>query len=102
MKLYFIKHKPTGYYLPEPVGRMGRGGSHTEPDPDSNNARIFRTPRAAKNALTAWLRGKVVAHRGMSSGGPDFYAEYYEDLELVPVPSRKREEMEIVELELSL
>lgn len=26
--LYAIKHIPTGYYMPEPTGRMGRGSSH--------------------------------------------------------------------------
>lgn len=30
-KLYAIRKKGTDLYLPEPVGRMGRGGSHVEP-----------------------------------------------------------------------
>lgn len=102
MKLFFIKHKPTGHFMPEPTGRMGRGGSHTEPDPNSDNARIFRTKRSAANALASWLRGKVYAHRGQSSAGPDWDSEYYEDLSIEKIESRKREDMEIVEVEFSL
>lgn len=102
MKLWLIRHKPTGWYMPEPLGRMGRGGSHTEPDPISDNARIFRSKRAATNALSSWLRGKVHATRGHSSGGPDYMDEYYEDLSIEKIASRKKDLMEIVEVELVL
>lgn len=40
--------------------------------------------------------------RGRTTSGPDFYEEYYEDLELEPVPSRRKDEMEIVEKEIFL
>lgn len=103
---WLIRHKPTGGYLPEPIGRMGRGGSHVEPvvhtDDPATTPRIFQSERAAKNALAAWLRGKYVAHRGSYSGGPDFDVDYYEDIEIVPVPGRKREEMEIISADLVL
>lgn len=37
INLYAICHNPTGKYLPQPVGRNNRGGSHVEPeDPDTH------------------------------------------------------------------
>lgn len=98
MKLFFIRHKPSGHYLPEPAGRMGRGGSHVEPCSNPDEARIFRSKLSASRALTAWLRGKV--HH--SSGYDSWNNEYYEDNDLEPVPSRKREDMEIIEKEIDL
>lgn len=99
MKIPFsaIRHKPTGFYLPEPLGRLGRGGSHVEPTADQR-PRLFPTKRGAVLALGAWLKGKV--HH--SSGYDSFSQEHYESTHLEPVPSRKREEMEIVEVELEL
>lgn len=104
MNLYFIRQKSTGYYLPEPNGRAGRGGSHTEPNPDSSLARIFRSERSAKIALNAWLKGKYVADRWCSDGHPgnDWEPNYYEDIRIVPVPQRKREDMEIVSAKIPM
>lgn len=96
MNLYFIRHKPTGHYMPEPMGRQGRGGSHTEPDADKNKARIFRTERSAKMALSMWLKGKFYADRG----GYDY--DFYEDITVVPVTERNRDEMEIVKKKVGL
>lgn len=103
MKLFFIRHIPTGLYLPEPGGRNGRGGSHTEPGP-ADNARIFRSQRSAKIALNAWLKGKYVADRGYSDGHPgnDWERDYYEELSVIPQPHRKLFEMEIIEKEIFL
>lgn len=81
---------------------MGRGGSHVEPtDPAKTRPRVFHTERAAKIALNAWLKGKVVCNRGVyydHERTPD----YYEDTTIVPVPTRKRDEMTIVERVLDL
>ena len=100
IKFWVIRHKPTGHLLPVATGRDGRGGSHVEPQPPSVYSRLFRTERVAKGFLTSWLKGKVVADRGVSEGHPgnDWEKDYYEDLSTIPVPSRKREEMEVVEL----
>ena len=97
--LYFIRHKPTGHYLPEPAGRMGRGGSWVEPkSPDDALPRIFVTKRSATNALASWLRDRV--HH---SCGYDAYAcEYYEDTEIEAVVERKRDDMEIMTREFEL
>ena len=99
-----IRHKPTGYMLPVAKGRDGRGGSHVEPVEPSVDTRLFRSERAAKGFLTTWLKGKVVAERGMDPGHPgnDWESEYYEDLKTVPVPTRKREEMEVATMVMKL
>lgn len=104
MKIFFIRHKPTGHYIPEPEGRNGRGGSHLEPSPDKDKARIFRSERSAKIFLSSWLKGKYVADRGYSDGHPgnDWERDYYEDVSIVPVSSRVREDMEIIEKEIIL
>jgi hypothetical protein len=89
-QLFAIRHNPSGLFLPNPMGRGGRGGSHLEPS--SENPRLFPTKRGAHNALQMWLKGKYTANRGYDS----FSNEYYEELELIPQPSRKKEEMEVV------
>ncbi|MDR3436385.1 hypothetical protein [Telmatospirillum sp.] len=98
--LYAIQHKPTGFFLPEPGGRMGRGGSHVEPtDPDIKVPRTFPTKRGAQNALAMWLKGKFVASRGVSEDH-EGNRDYYENLEVIPQPNRKREEMAVVPMQL--
>lgn len=104
--LFAIKHKPTGFYLPEPLGRMGRGGSHTEPvdcSGDNENPRLFVTKLGASRALSAWLQGKFNAERTWESDGEGFGGGYYvDDLPSVtPQPHRKKEEMEVVEFHLT-
>jgi hypothetical protein len=96
-----IRHNPTGYLIPMAQGRDGRGGSHMEPAPASVDTGLFRSERAAKGFLTTWLKGKVVADRGMDSGAPECDPEYYEKLRTIQIRSRKREEMEIVKATLT-
>ena len=96
MNLWFIRHIPSGGYLPEPTGTDGRGGSHTEPSL-TDPPRVFRTERSARSALIAWLRGKVFRKYGHCDDG-----EYWEDVYTVRVPSRKKEEMEVVVREVVL
>lgn len=104
MKFYFIRHKPTGHYIPRPEGRNGRGGSHLEPIPDTDKARIFLSERAAKSFLGQWLQGKFVADRGYGAGHPgnDWDPDYYEDITVIPQPHRIREDMEIIVKEIIL
>ena len=102
--MWAIRHKPTGFMLPNPKGHSGRGGSFVDPqDPKEIHPRLFITQLAAKRALIAWLRGK---HKG------NYETEYSEwDGEpysvcigyvVVAVPSRKAEDMEVVEIELKV
>jgi hypothetical protein len=102
--LYAIRHKPTGFMLPEPTGRQNRGSSHTEPVDCTNELpRLFQSELAAKRSLTQWLRGKHIAVMGTEYD--DFSGRaytYQECTEVFPQPHRKREDMEVVEITLSV
>ena len=98
---YAIRHNPTGGYLPVPKGRAGRGGSFVEPFVFKNGfaqqqIRFFHTEQAAKSALGMWLKGEFHCYRRKD--------DYWEEIEttIIPVPTRKREEMEIVKIEIKL
>lgn len=54
--MYAIRHVPTGFFMPEPTGRCGRGSSHWEPIQQAEHIRLFRFERSAKSALTQWHR----------------------------------------------
>jgi hypothetical protein len=85
MTFWFIRHKTTGKYFPEPVGRMGRGGSFTEATDDGSKARIFISEVAAKRFLGAWVK-----------------SECYENTEIKEIPSRNRNDYEIIYRTISL
>ena len=97
MIYYAIRHKPTGKYLPGWGSRRGRRGfTHDTPhDPKVVPPRLFSEQRYAKIALKHWLKGKTSVWQ---SGDP--FEGYDEDWKTFPVPSRKADEMEIVELRL--
>ena len=62
MSLQFYALKAdNGWYIPHPLGRNGRGGTHVElVDPASGIApRLFNNEGSAKAALRWWLRGAV-------------------------------------------
>ena len=93
MIFYAIRHKPTGLYLPR---REARGATHREPTAALQQARFWHRERDAKGFLTVWLQGKASMREYQDWQG-DYDVEYSVD----PVPTRKREEMEIVRLELT-
>ncbi len=99
LDFYVIKHIPTGHYLPAPVGRGGRGGSHVEPvaASEASPPRLFHNEKSAKTALTAWLKGVVTVDRR-----EDIWGEWYETWHIKPMPHRKREEMAVVPARLVL
>lgn len=100
--MWAIRHKPTGFMLPNPKGRSGRGGSFVDPqDPKETHPRLFFTQLAAKRALIAWLRGKHEGNYEMeydewSGKGYQICIGYV----VVPIPNRKAEEMEVIEIQL--
>ena len=102
--MWAIRHEPTGFMLPNPKGHNRRGGSFVDPqDPNEIHPRLFITQLAAKRALIAWLRGK-------HEGAYDFEYSDYDNKSyqvcvgyvVVPVPSRKAEDMEVVEIEMKV
>ena len=89
---WIIRHIPSGNIIPQATGFIGRGGTHVEPlNPSLSHPKLFKSSRSAKGWLTIWLKGKQIRHSYQSFDG-----EYNETVETTPVPSRKRDEMEIV------
>lgn len=101
MKRWAVKHIPTGHYIPEPNGRRGRGGSHVDPNPDSNIARLFMSERAAKIYITSYCKGKVL-HETDYSCDYEGNRDGFEFNTIVPQPNRLKEDFEIIPLEIKL
>lgn len=84
-----IRHNPSGGFLPQMTsyGFTRCSPSKTEPP------RLFTKPGAAKQALDRWLQGA-------------WFEGYFDDdqnrqdVKIVPQPERRRQDMEIVEIEL--
>jgi hypothetical protein len=105
MKVFAIRHKPTGEFMPTRMSRNGFGGWSwwREPaygKPFDPTPRLFPSKQGAQNALTAWMQGRWVTIT-VHSGGWESPEETR-----VPVPEktetpRVREDMEIVELALT-
>lgn len=104
MKIFFVRHIKTKLYIPNPYGRQGRGGSHTEPTDPGDNARIFLSERSAKLFIGTWAKGKYVCDRGVSYGNPgnDWEDDYYEEVSIIPVESRNKADMEVITREIDL
>lgn len=69
MSLQFYALKAdNGWYVPHPLGRNGRGGTHVElVNPASGIApRLFNNEGSAKAALRWWLSGAVSVNRSVS------------------------------------
>lgn len=88
LTLYAVRHIPTGHYIPD---HKGRRGTYVEPQADVI-PRLFKQEYQAKGYLTIWLQGKITVRHNE-------YGE--EDWDTQPIPSRKREEMEVVPVTLS-
>ena len=91
---FAIRHIPTGYYLPEPKGRYGRGGSWVKPvDANYELPRLFNTLRGAKIALTAYCKGE---HDGDYEDVDGLY--WCIGYNIVPHTQRVRADFEIVQI----
>jgi hypothetical protein len=112
MKVWSIRHKPTGAWMPSRMSRSRGGGwSSWIPGPPQDgwggcdgydkNPRIFFSLPSARNALTMWLQG-VWESRVVTTTDWEGFPDDYDDLTVrTPPVERKREDMEIVELELT-
>lgn len=88
LNLYAIQHTPTGYFMPERKGTRG----YTNDTPKlwlTHTPRLFRTARAARNALTWWLKGTT-----MIVWGGEYHDETH--LKTTPQSGRNAEDMAVV------
>ncbi len=105
MKVFAIKHKPSGEWMPHRMNRAPGGWSHWTPGaaedkPHDMNPRLFFTLQSARNALTMWLQGKWERHQGTNHSYFDGPEDYDNMIVNTPSVPRCRGDMEIVELEL--
>lgn len=96
MKAFAIRHKPSGLFLPMRF-RKSRGFTHDEPS--AGIPRLFPKRVAAAAALRCWLKGEW--EESFTQGE---YGEYEPSgpEPKIPKPDRKPEEMEVVQLTISL
>lgn len=94
MRLWIIRHKPTGKHLPQPQGRRFRGFTHTEPvafdGKPEHLPRLFGNPHTAQRALTSWLKGKVCVSYDYEGALDSWKVKtcvdrHPEDMEIVPI-----------------
>lgn len=85
MFVYAIREKATGKYIPN-LRAGTKGGTHLEFE-ETRKPRLFPSEGSARSFIGNWLQGKMSNnHDGKR--------------EITPVPSRKRENIEIVEFEM--
>lgn len=117
MKVWVVKHKPTGEWMPARMNRQGRGGwswwiPGTVPDGLAGcsngfdkNPRVFFTRVSAQRAASQWLRGPMATREHFQGSGYFEPPESYTTVDLVEVPGippRRPQDLEIVEGELTL
>lgn len=108
LKAWAIRHKPTGKMMPKFDTRTGNGASFWCPEgggmsPGKNPVvRLFKSKLAASRSLQQWLRGThdAVKEWEYDDGGYGGRYEVTIGTEVTPAPSRKKEDMEIVEFNL--
>ena len=99
-RFFVIRHIPTQLLLPARVPatiwEFDDNGMH-EP-------RLFRTKRAAMNCATCWAQGTWARESRTESNGWEYGPGYTYLAEAVPtaVPGRKREDLEVLPVELVL
>lgn len=97
MIFYAIRQKSTGFFLPQ-IPRK-KGYTFTDPeDPTKVIPRFFRRKQDAQCALKYWLAGKYDAKY---TGCEDYTVELV-GFEVIPVPSRKSEDMEVIEVSIGV
>lgn len=93
MKVYCVRQKSTGLFIPRLETGKRRGGSHLEPS-NEREPRIFHNKAAASAFISTWVKGIYKPE--------DFYLDTQGNevgggLEIEPQPHRKKDDMEIVE-----
>ncbi len=98
MKVYAIRHKPSGRFMP--YRRNSRGASYDEPTADMAKGempRLFPTQDSARRTLVAWLQGIWKDEYYDTIDGPD-----YTGPAPTKQPDRKKDDMEIIILTLAI
>lgn len=100
MEFYVIRHKPSQTLLPARV--YATHFDFTIPG-DVEEPRLFKTARAAKNCATCWAQGHWSAEIKTDSDGWEHPSYEYQDCP-VPQPKagRRREDLEVLKVELRL
>jgi hypothetical protein len=93
MKVYCIRQKSTGLFIPRFKTGQRRGGSHLEPS-NEREPRVFHNALAARAFLSSWLQG---IHKHDTYIDMDGVQD--DGVSIVPQPHRKKDDMEIVEFE---
>jgi hypothetical protein len=94
MKVYAVRQKSTGLFIPRLETGKRRGGSWLEPS-NEREPRIFHNKQAARAFLSNWLQGIFKNETHINYEGTD------EGTWAVPEKQhhRKKEDMEIVEFD---
>ena len=111
MKVWTLKHVPTGKYMPcRMFKQAGQGWTYWNPYEDrvgyiafDQNPRIFYSLQSARNAKSAWCAGEWKKHTVTDGDWETGYFDYpSEPVPQTPERPRSRDELLIVEGELVL
>lgn len=100
---YVIKDLDTGDYMPPPLGRAGRGGTHQELLPAGCGLppRLYNTQAGARASLRWWLKGRTsVSLTGHNDPWGD--SDVDESWHTEDVPGRRQRNMDVVPIELDI
>jgi hypothetical protein len=107
MKVYALRHKATGEFMPAKMFRLSaRGWSHWSPgvsgvgQPHDSNPRLFFTRKAADNSRVQWAAG--VWERNVGTTNSYFDPEDYDETVInAPPTPRHKDDLEVVVYELT-
>lgn len=94
MKVYCIRQKSTGLFIPRLKTGQRRGGSHLEPS-NEREPRVFHSAAAARAFLGTWTQGIYENDTYVDS----ISGETEGTLKVIKQPHRNKDDMEIVEFE---
>lgn len=99
---YIVKDLDTGDYMPNALGRGGRGGTHQELVKAGSGLppRLYHTQTGAFVSLRWWLQGRVSVSRTVYSDFEDYDVD--ESWHTEDVPERRQRNMGVVTIELDV
>lgn len=107
MKVYALRHKATGAFMPARMFRnAGRGWSHWSPGVEGAEApydaspRLFSTRKGAENSRVLWAAGVWERNVGTTYSYYDGPEDYDETVPTAPPAPRHKDDLEVVAYEL--